>query len=195
VSANILKELMRDGIHQFGQLTGENLETYSRTWSALAEKMLNNPENTYTPEVRALIQAAKRSMNHLIMDIDRDGKGIHSSDTPEALAKLRTALAPFAESASEPLTKPDEKDRFHVAGKCQGKTYYWTRGLPQWGWSLHKDCSSTRDLITATAIGTSMRGQHLKWPGLYGPTVDEVFLISQKTGNVFPLPLSQPTES
>jgi hypothetical protein len=103
VSANILKELMRDGIHQFGQLTGENLETYSRTWSALAEKMLNNPENTYTPEVRALVQAAKK------VEVWLAAPSVKTPVLKEMQDALHTALTSFTESPSEPLTPT--KDR------------------------------------------------------------------------------------
>jgi hypothetical protein len=45
-----------------------------------------------------LVAALQRARNHLIMDIDREGRGIRSTDTPEALAEVRAALA-AAESA------------------------------------------------------------------------------------------------
>lgn len=40
-----------------------------------------------------LLAALKGARDHLIMDIDRDGRGVHSHDTPEALAQARAAIA------------------------------------------------------------------------------------------------------
>lgn len=39
-----------------------------------------------------MLEALKRAKNHLLMDITRDGKGIHSSDTPEALIEVNAAI-------------------------------------------------------------------------------------------------------
>ncbi len=48
---------------------------------------------TLTAAAPDLLAALERARNHLIMDIDRDGKGIQSHDTPEALAQVRAAIA------------------------------------------------------------------------------------------------------
>ena len=40
-----------------------------------------------------LVKALERAVDHLIMDLDRNGKGIQSHDTPEALIQARAALA------------------------------------------------------------------------------------------------------
>ena len=40
-----------------------------------------------------LLEALVRAVDHLIMDIDASGKGIHSIDTPEALQQARAAIA------------------------------------------------------------------------------------------------------
>ncbi len=41
----------------------------------------------------ALLAACRRARNHLIMDIDRDGNGIHSTDSPDALLQVKQAIA------------------------------------------------------------------------------------------------------
>lgn len=93
MSANILKGLLRDGIQQFSQLKGENLEVYARTWAALAEKMLNNPEHNHSPEVQALIEAARKAEDYMV--------SIYNSEFDRRCIKeaLSQALAPFTESA------------------------------------------------------------------------------------------------
>jgi len=40
-----------------------------------------------------LLAALRRAVNHLIMDIDINGRGKQSHDTPEALAQARAAIA------------------------------------------------------------------------------------------------------
>jgi hypothetical protein len=40
-----------------------------------------------------LLEALKRACNHLIMDIDRNGKGIHSTDSPDALVDFHIVIA------------------------------------------------------------------------------------------------------
>jgi len=40
-----------------------------------------------------LLEALKRAVNHLIVDLDRDDKGKQSIDTPEALEQARVAIA------------------------------------------------------------------------------------------------------
>ncbi len=55
--------------------------------AGLADLIANE---TAAPE---LVEALRRAVNHLLMDIDRNGRGIHSTDTPNALSQARAALA------------------------------------------------------------------------------------------------------
>lgn len=71
---------------------GEKLQSIKRDKQATADFIAKtNPSLVCAaPE---LLAALERARDHLIMDIDRDRKGLHSHDTPEALAQARAAIA------------------------------------------------------------------------------------------------------